>query len=195
MKKIPALLIALALTVTPVAQAAEVRSGVYTVEPGHTQVGFSLLHFGFTPYSGLFSGATGTLVLDPARPAASKLDVSVKIDTVQTTSDRLTDELKAADWFDAAKYPEAHFVSTKVTATGAETATIDGHLTLHGITRPVTLKARFIGAGVNPMDKAYTVGFEARGVIHRSEFGVSKYVPMVGDNVTLTIAGAFEKQP
>ena len=194
MKKTSALLIALALAAVPVAQAATVQSGSYTVEPGHTQVGFSLLHLGFTPYSGLFSGATGTLLLDPAKPGASKLDVSVKIDTVQTTSDRLTDELKAADWFDAAKYPEAHFVSTKVTSTGAETATIDGRLTLHGVTRPVTLKARFIGAGVNPMDKAYTVGFEASGVIHRSEFGVSKYVPMVGDDVTLTIAGAFEKQ-
>jgi len=73
-------------------------------------------------------------------------------------------------------------------------ATITGNLTLHGVTKPVVLHAHFIGAGVNPINKAYTVGFEATTTIKRSEFGVSTYVPAVGDDVQLTIEGAFELQ-
>lgn len=172
----------------------QVQSGTYKVEPGHTQVVFSLLHFGFTNYSGLFSGASGTLALDSVHPAASKLTISLPVSSVQTTSDRLTGELKGADWLDAAKYPTATFVSTQVVPDGKGGASITGNFTLHGITRPLTLQARYVGSGVNPMDKAYTVGFQATGVIKRSEFGVKTYVPMVGDEVTLAIAGAFEKQ-
>ena len=70
-----------------------------------------------------------------------------------------------------------------------------GDLTFHGVTRPVTLDVTFHGAGSNPMSKAYTVGFDARGSLKRSDFGVSKYVPLVGDTVDLTISAPFEKTP
>lgn len=172
----------------------DVQAGTYNVETSHTQIGFSLLHFGFTDYNGLFSGVTGTLTLDPAHPADSSLNIHVPVASVQTTSDKLTGELKGADWFDATKFPEATFVSTKVVPAGANKATVTGDFTLHGVTKPVTLHVTYINAGINPLDKAYTVGFRATGKIKRSEFGVKTYVPMVGDDVTLTIAGAFEKQ-
>ena len=135
----------------------EVQSGRYKVEPGHTQIIFSLLHMGFTNYFGTFSGVTGTLNLDAAHPSASKLNVTISADSVATTSDVLTGELKGAGWFDTAKYPTASFTSTKVTPTGVGNATITGDLTLHGVTKPIELHAHFIGAGVNPLDKAYTV--------------------------------------
>ncbi|MCH4090005.1 YceI family protein [Acetobacter sp.] len=173
---------------------ADIKSGNYVIEPTHTQIGFSLLHFGFTNYNGLFSDASGTLKFNPKHLDKTKLDVSLKIDSVQTTSARLTDELKSADWFDATQFPTATFVSTTVTQTGEGEADIAGNLTIHGVTKPATLHARFIGSGVNPMDKAYTIGFEGTTTVKRSDFGVSKYVPMVGDDVTLTIAGAFEKK-
>lgn len=180
------------------AQAAtapqDVQAGTYQVEPAHTQVVFSLLHLGFTDYSGLFSGASGTLIYDPAHPAAARLNVSIPVASVQTTSAKLTDELHGADWFDIARYPTATFVSTKVVPTGAGTADVTGNFTLHGITKPLTLHVQYVGAGLNPMDKAYTVGFQATGTLKRSAFGVKTYVPMVGDDVTLSIAGAFEKR-
>ncbi len=69
-----------------------------------------------------------------------------------------------------------------------------GDFTLHGVTRPLTLHASFNGAGVNPLSKAYTVGFQGTGVIRRSDFGVTKYVPLVGDEVRITISAAFEKR-
>jgi polyisoprenoid-binding protein YceI len=170
-----------------------VKAGNYKVESYHTQVGFSVLHFGFTNYHGLFSGATGTLQLDPARLSAAKLDISLPVDSVTTTVAKLTDELKGDKWFDTAKFPTATFSSTKVVPT-AKGLTVTGNLTLHGVTKPVVLEVRFIGAGVNPLDKAYTVGFEATSTIKRSDFGVTTYVPAVSDEVQLNIAGAFEQQ-
>lgn len=175
-------------------EPSTVKSGTYSVEPGHTQIGFSLLHLGFSYYSGMFSNVSGTLTVNPADPTASKLDVTIPIESVATTSTKLDGELKGADWFDAAKYPTATFTSTKVVAMGKDGAKITGNLTLHGVTRPETLTAHFVGAGINPLDKKYTVGFEATGTIKRSEFGVKTYVPLVGDAVRLTIAGAFELQ-
>ena len=171
-----------------------VKAGVYKVEPYHTQISFTLSHFGLSNYTGVFSGASGSLKLDPAKLEDTKLDVSVATDTVLTTVPKLTGELKDDKWLDAAKFPQARFVSTKVTAVGADEATIAGELTLHGVTKPVVLKAKFVGAGVNPIDKAYTVGFVASGVIKRTEFGVSTYAPMIGDDVTLIVNGAFELQ-
>ena len=171
-----------------------VKSGTYKVESYHTQVGFSLSHFGFTSYSGLFSGATGSLKLDPLHPAASKLDVTIPVDSILTTVPKLTDELKGDKWFDVAKFPQATFTSTNVTLGSGGEATITGTLTLHGVTKPVVLHAHLVGAGVNPLDKAYTVGFQASGTIKRSDFGVSLYAPALGDDVELSIAGAFELQ-
>jgi polyisoprenoid-binding protein YceI len=172
---------------------AGVQPGEYKVEPYHTQVEFSVLHIGFTDFSGFFSGASGSLRLDPAHPADSKLVVTIPVNSALTTVPKLDEELKGAHWFDAAQFPTATFTSTSITKTGPDTAEIRGDLTLHGVTRPIELKARFIGAGVNPLDHGYTVGFAATGVIRRSEFGVKTYVPVVGDDVHLTIAGAFEK--
>lgn len=196
--------IAAALAVSAVAGAATgpaagpaldtVKSGTYKVESYHTQVGFSLSHFGFTSYSGLFSGATGSLKLDPLHPAASKLDVTIPVDSILTTVPKLTDELKGDKWFDVAKFPQATFTSTNVTLGSGGEATITGTLTLHGVTKPVVLHAHLVGAGVNPLDKAYTVGFQASGTIKRSDFGVSLYAPALGDDVELSIAGAFELQ-
>jgi polyisoprenoid-binding protein YceI len=169
------------------------KAGTYKVESYHTQVGFSISHFGFTNYSGLFSGATGSLQLDPAKLSAAKLEISIPVQSVTTTVQQLSDELKGDKWFDATKFPTATFTSTKVVP-NADGATVTGNFTLHGVTKPVVLNVRFIGAGVNPIDKAYTVGFEATGTIKRSDFGVTTYVPVVGDEVQLTIAGAFEQQ-
>jgi polyisoprenoid-binding protein YceI len=189
------------MTAAPAAMAqtasknpATVKAGMYKVDPYHTQVTFTLSHFGFTEFSGMFAQASGTLSLNPAKPATDRLVVTIPTNSVMTTVPALTTELNNKDWFDTGKYPTATFTSTKVIRTGKTTATIDGTLTLHGVTKPIVLKARFIGAGVNPIDKAYTVGFSATGVIKRSEFGVKAYVPMVGDDVTVTLAGAFERQ-
>lgn len=172
---------------------AAAQAGNYTVETSHTRVGFAVNHFGFSDWFGEFADVTGTLAIDPAKIEQAKLAVSIPVATVSTTNATLDGELKAADWFDATTYPTMKFVSTKVVRTGERTADVTGNLTFHGVTKPVTLKTSFNAGGVNPMSKAYTIGFNATGTIKRSEFGVTKYVPVVGDEVTLRISAAFEK--
>ena len=81
-----------------------------------------------------------------------------------------------------------------MTSTSPTTATVDGNFTLHGVTRPISLEARFYGTGPNPMSKAVTVGFEARTKIRRADFGVSQAIPFISDEVGLLISAAFEKK-
>ncbi|WP_457107899.1 YceI family protein [Methylobacterium sp. P5_C11] len=178
----------------PTRDPAQIQSGTYAVDPGHTQVGWRVSHMGFSNYAGGFSDVSGTLELQPKTPASAKLSVKIPVASVTTTSAKLTDELKGDQWLDAAKFPDMTFVSTKVTPAGKDHAKVTGDLTLHGVTKAVTLDVTLVGAGVNPLSKKYTVGFEATGTLKRSEFGVKTYVPLIGDELHLTIAGAFEKQ-
>ena len=174
---------------------AAVQPGAYTVEPTHTRILFSLSHMGFSTWYGDMTGASGTLSVDPRRPSGDRLSISVPVASVSTTNAKLDGELKAPDWLDAAKYPAITFVSTRVTRTSAGHADVTGDFTLHGVTRPLTLHVKFNGSGINPLSKAYTVGFDATGTIKRSEFGVAKNVPVVGDDVDLMLSGAFVKAP
>jgi polyisoprenoid-binding protein YceI len=185
--------ILMAAAPAPTTDPAKVKPGTYAVEPHHTQVSFSVLHMGFTYYSGVFSDASGSLALTPKKPGSMVVSISVPVGSVATTSTKLNEELTSADWLDAAHYPTMVFRSSKVTLTGKTTADIDGLLTLHGVTKPLTLHATFVGAGMNILDKKETVGFQLSGALKRSDFGVSKYVPLIGDAVTLNIAAAFEK--
>jgi polyisoprenoid-binding protein YceI len=185
---VPTLLVAQA-SVAPEA----VQAGTYKVESNHTLAQFGVNHFGFNDFFGTIPGATGSLVLNPKALEKSSLDVSLPVSRISTTNATLDSELVSADWFDAATYPTIRFVSQKVEQTGPRTARISGTVTMHGVSKPMVLDATFGGAGVNPMDKAYTVGFSATGSLKRSEFGVSKYVPAVSDEVQIRITAAFKK--
>ncbi|MDR3527085.1 MAG: YceI family protein [Rhizomicrobium sp.] len=173
---------------------AAVQAGSYALETNHARILFATSHMGFSTWYGDFSGATGSLTLDPKKPAAAVLEVSIPVASVSTTNAKLDGELKSPDWFDAAKFPTISFKSTKVTPTGPATALVTGDLTFHGVTKPVTLEAAFKASGANPMSKAFTIGFEVKGKLKRSDFGVATYVPLIGDEVDLTISAPFEKK-
>lgn len=176
-----------------VTDASKVETGTYTIEPEHTRVRFDVSHFGFTKYDGEFRKVSGTLTLDAANPDASKVDIAIATNSVAVPNAKLKEELDGAQWLDAAKFPQITFKSTKVTKTGADTADVAGDFTLHGVTKPLTLHVKFNAAGVNPVNKHYTSGFEAKGQIMRTEFGVKTYAPVISDAVDLDIDAAFEK--
>ncbi len=192
-----ALLLSTALAMPAMAQLtkepAKIEGGTFKVDSDHTQVIFGVDHLGFSIYHGRFTNVTGSLELEPKTPTASKFDISVPTDTISTPSDKLTGELKSADWLYAAKYPTVTFKSESVKPTGAGKADVTGDLTLHGVTKPVTLHVTLNGAGPNPFFKVYTIGFQATGQFKRSEFGVTKYSPAIGEDVALTISAAFIK--
>lgn len=176
---------------------AAITGGTYTADAGHTLVKWEVDHLGFTPYFGIFGDVTGTLVLDPKNPGAAKVDVTIPVAKVTTASAGLTAHLlkpaeagKSADFFGASP-ADAKFVSTNVAVSG-QNATITGDLTLNGVTKPVTLAAKFYGAGTG-MGNKENVGFTATGSIKRSEFNVKMGIPMVSDDVKLEIVAAFQK--
>lgn len=175
------------------ADASRVIAGTYEADPDHTQVAWAVNHFGISAYHGLFGGISGRLTIDPARPTAAALTVTIPVSQVVTTSKELNAHLQGADFFDSAKFPTATFTSTHIAVSGT-TAKISGNLTMHGVTKKVMLNARFTGVGDHPMKKVPTIGFEATTAIKRSDFGMGKYVPLVGDQVDLRITAAFDRR-
>lgn len=200
------LALALPLTAQPMAKPgsanpALVQAGTYKADPGHTLVQWSVDHMGFTPYFGLFGDISGSLTIDPKNVAAAKVDVTIPVAKITTVNAALTAHLLKpaaaggkAEFF-GANPAAAHFVSTAVKPLADNKAKITGDLTLNGVTKPVVLDAAFYGAGKLPsmMGGGQGLGFTAKGVIKRSEFGVSYGIPIVSDEVTLDIAAAFMK--
>lgn len=177
----------------PSNDVSKVTAGTYKTDPNHTQILYSYKHLGFTQNMGLLSGANGTLMLDPKNAKNDHLSVDVPIDTIHTTIAALDKELIGPMFFDAGKYPTAHFESTSVTVHG-KSARVAGNFTIHGVTKPGVIDATFEAVGANPMSKKETISFKGTATIKRSDFGVKQFVPAVGDQVDLTITAAFEKQ-
>ncbi len=166
---------------------APALADTYTLDPNHTAVTFQYAHFGYSHPTGKFMDAVGSLVLDEATPANSSVQVSFAISGINTGVAALDNDLKGPDFFDAATYPTATFNSTKIDQTGPTTADVTGNLTIHGVTKSVILKVTLNKDAVNPMMNKRGLGFAATASIHRSDFGMAKYVPMVSDEIDLSI--------
>ena len=179
---------------------ARVTAGTYKADPLHTLVGWNVSHLGFNDYFGIFGSITGTLVLDPANLSAAQVTVRIPVRKVTTASEGLTGHLLRdpkgggkPDYF-GRKPADALFVSTKVyPLEDGRSASIEGNLTLNCRTRPVTILAAFAGAGKNPLSGKETIGFHGMASIQRSQWGLDGDLPLVGDEVKLTITAAFEK--
>jgi polyisoprenoid-binding protein YceI len=178
----------------PTQDPNQVRAGAYSLDPDHGKITWSVSHLGYSTYYGQFTGLSATLTLDPKAPAKSRLSVSVPLSGVLTGSAALERHLAGPDFFDTAKFPAATFSATGIEATSPTTARITGDLTLRGVTKPVTIDANFTQAGINPIDKRYTVGFEGRTIVKRSDFGIEAFLPLVGDEVTLRIQAEFKAE-
>jgi polyisoprenoid-binding protein YceI len=178
-------LAATAIALTLGATAPAFAADTYKLDPTHTSVTFQWTHFGFSHPSGKFMNADGAVTLDQANPANSSVQVSFAIAGVNTGVPALDKEFQEASWFDAGKYPNATFKSTKVAVTGKTTADVTGDLTIHGITKPITLHVTLNQVG-EEMKKA-TAGFTATGTLSRQAFGIGAYVPAVSDEIDLYI--------
>lgn len=174
---------------------AQAKGGTFAADAGHTKVTWSVNHFGFSTYIGQFSAVSATLKLDPANLASTQLEATVQTASVGTFNPALDTHLKSPDFLDVATFPTATFKATSVKATGDRTADITGDLTLHGVTKPVTIQATFNRGGANPVDKTYRLGFSGKAVIKRTDFGVKSYAPVIGDEVTLQIEAEFKQTP
>ena len=144
MKRLPFALLSL------LAIAGSATAGDYKIDPNHTVVLASWSHMGYSNPSANFGGATGTIHYDEAAPEKSSVEVVIPINQIDTFVPKLDEHLKSADFFDAQKYPTATFKSTKVTMKDGHLKVV-GNLTLHGVTKPVTLKAKLNKVGIAEM--------------------------------------------
>ena len=159
----------------------------YKLDPDHTNVIASWSHFGYSHPSANFGAASGTLVYDAAAPAKSSVEVSLPLSGLDTFVPALDEHLKTPEFFDAAKFPAATFKSSKVQVIGKGKFKVIGTLTIKGVGKPVTLDVTLNNAGVHPMTKQESIGFDATAKIKRSDFGMGMYAPAVSDEITLRI--------
>lgn len=169
------------------ASQALASSQTYVVDPAHTFPRFSYDHMGMSKQILRFNNTTGTVVLDSAAKQA-KVDVTIDITSVSTGFDAFDGHIQGADFLDSARFPTATFKSTNVVFEGGKPASIEGDLTIKGVTKPVTLTVTSFFNGPHPMLKKQAIGANATTVISRTEFNAGKFAPGVGDEVTLDIA-------
>lgn len=177
----------LGLALASVAAVSIAKPVDYKIDPTHTATVFNWNHFGFSMPSANFSDIQGTISVDNAKPANSSVNVTIPLASLNTNVKALDDHLKTADFFDAEKYPNITFKSTKVQALGNNKYKITGNLTVKDVTKPVVLDAVLNKQGEHPMTKAQSIGFNATTSFDRSAFGVGGYVPNVGDKITVSI--------
>lgn len=160
----------------------------YEIDQDHTFPRFSYTHLGMSKQSSSrFNKSTGTVMLDKeARTGA--VEISIDMNSVDTGSDEFDKHLKSPDFFDTAKHPTATFKSTGVKFEGDKLVSIDGDLTIKGITKPVTLTVTSFVNQEHPRLKKDAIGANATTVIKRSEFDAGAYAPAVSDEVTLDIS-------
>ena len=178
--------------VGPSNDPTQVRPGAYRLDPDHAKITWSLSHLGYSTYYGQITDVIGDATLDPKDPAKIRLRVTINTDSVSGLNPKLDARLKTPEFFDTARHPSATFASTTVEATSPTTARVVGDLTLRGVTKPIAFDATFNQAGIHPVDKTYTVGFDGRAVLKRSDFGIDAFLPMLGDEVVLRLEGEFK---
>jgi polyisoprenoid-binding protein YceI len=185
----------------PPASTAPVPRGAYEIDKAHTSLLFKVNHLGFSTFTGRFTRLDAHLSFDPRNLAASS--VQVTIDPKSVSSDNapagFLDSVAGAMFLDAGKYPQMSFVSRSVEDAGNGNFRIRGELTLHGVTKPLTLEGRYNGgyAG-HPYDPHARAGFSARGTLKRSDFGITMGIPSaenhffgVGDDVEVQLETEF----
>jgi len=168
-RKLTMLSVALAvlLVSAPFASAAPTT---WTIDPNHSSVEFSIRHL-FSKVPGKFTKFSGTIVYDAANAPSSSVKAEIDAASISTANEKRDGHLKSEDFFDVAKYPTIVFESTSTTAAGENKLKVAGNLTMHGVTKPVTLDVTFLGAGPG-MGGRQVSGFEAVGKVNRKDFNI-----------------------
>jgi polyisoprenoid-binding protein YceI len=188
----------------PAASTAPVPAGAYTVDKAHTSLVFRVSHLGFSTYTGRFTRLDANLQFDPANLAASRVNVTIDPRSIEADNapSGFLQSLAGKSWLDAERFPAMSFRTKSVEVTGPGIFRVNGELTLHGVTKPLSLDARYNGgyAG-HTYEPQARVGFSAQGKFRRSDFGVSYGVPApgtdfgIGDEVAVTLESEFSGPP
>jgi len=179
---------------TALLSAGQAMAADYTIdkEGQHAFIDFKISHLGYSFITGTFKDWNGTFSFDAAKPEDSKISIDIKTASVDTNHAERNKHISSKDFLDVATYPDAKFVSTSVKSTGKnadgkDTADVTGDLTLHGVTKPIVIKAVFNGEGKDPWG-GYRAGFNGTTTIKRSDFGKMMDLGPQSDTVTFDIS-------
>lgn len=158
----------------------------WSLDKAHSKLGFAITHMKISEVEGAFKNFD--IKVNAAKPdfTDAVIELTADVNSVNTDNDMRDGHIKGADYFDAAKYPTLTFKSTSIKKKSGKDYTVNGILTMHGVSKPVVLTATLNGVGENPMSKKTMAGFKVSGVIKRSQFGVGEESAMLGDDVTLS---------
>ena len=167
--------------------------GTWKNDKPHSQLAFTITHLGISDVSGTFNDFDVTVNSSKPDFSDATFKLTAKTASIDTRVEARNNHLKSADFFDAAKYPELTFKSISFKKQGENTYKLSGDLTIHGITKPVTMNLKYRGVTQNPMSKATTAGFQLDGVIRRSDFNVGAGFPasILSDEVRIKADGEF----
>lgn len=176
----------LAMSLMLIAGTAIAAPETYVIDTGHTKPRFSYNHLGYSIQLSRFDTATGKIVLDKEAKQGS-INVTIDTTSVNTGFALFNEHIQAADFFDTAKYPTATFTSNKLHFTGDKVSSVDGTLTIKGVSKPITLTVTSFMCMPHPMKKKDACGANATVVVKRSDFNMGKNAPYVSDEVTIDI--------
>lgn len=166
---------------------------VWNNDDAHSQVSFTVKHLGIADVTGTFNDFD--VKINSAKPDFSDavVELTAKVASIDTRVEARDNHLKSADFFDAEKHPTVYFKSSSIKASGKNTYKLTGDLTLHGVTRPITVDLEYRGSVENAMNKKQTAGFQVTGVIKRSDFNLGNGFPasMISDEVRIEADGEF----
>jgi polyisoprenoid-binding protein YceI len=171
------------------------QTSTWVPDKAHSEVDFSILHMGLSRVHGHFGNIGGAITWNESDITKSSVNITIDVSTVDSGNSNRDNDLKSDNYFNVAQFPTATFVSTSVAKT-ADGLTVNGNLTLHGVTKPVTLEVEGPSGPVPGMDHKPHSGFSATATLKRSDFDLAPKMPvaMVGDDVKLTIELDAAKQ-
>lgn len=158
----------------------------YTIDPAHTYVSFGISHLGFSTMRGKFNEQSGSLEYNPDAKTAS-VTIEINAASIDTGHVKRDEHLSSPDFLNVVENPTITFKSTKAGWSGNKLTSVDGNLTVMGVSKPVSLKITSINCGIHPFNKKPLCGFDAEGSIKRSDFGVNYGLPAIGEVLDLNI--------
>lgn len=182
--------LALGLVALALAAGQTTAAENYQLEASHTSVIFGVSHMGYSYTYGRFNKVNGSYVLDRANPGGSKFALNISVDSIDTNDAKRDVHLKSPDFFNASQFPVISFDSTKVAVEKSDKGTfynVTGNLTMHGVTKEITLPLKMLGEGKG-MQGEYRTGFYLDTRLKRSEWGMANMVPAIGDEIAITIS-------
>lgn len=163
-------------------------------DDAHSQIGFTVTHLGISDVSGTFNDFDVKVQSSRSDFSDATIELVAKTSSINTRVEARDNHLKSADFFDAEKHPEISFQSTSIKRKkGKDNYELAGNLTMHGVTKPVTMNLKYRGTTQNPMSKATTAGFQLEGVVKRSDFNIGAGFPeaVISDEVRIKADGEF----